>query len=117
MALVAIGRKDYAAARRDLLMARAWMKPDDEGSRVNEYGYPDALYDLACLSGMESEGKLDGKPVDPRRAAWLLEAAFADLGSALDRGFANTGKLGSDPDLSTLRADRRWAEIELRFPK
>ena len=117
MALGAVQRKDYIEARSDLIRARAWMKPADEAQDVNGYGYREILYDLACLTTQASEGKLYTKPVDAPRAAWLREAAFADLLAAIDHGYADADHLRTDPDFAALRSDPRWKDVEKRLGK
>ncbi len=56
---------------------------------------PDALYDLACLKSLSGE----------------TEQSAAYLSRAIENGFRHWNLIENDPDLRTLRTDRRFGQV------
>lgn len=89
-AMKAYAAREFAASA-DAFAAAITAGADDAGT----------LYNAACASAL----------------AGRSDAALELLGRAVDGGFTNSAQLRQDPDLDSIRADRRFEEIVARAEK
>lgn len=95
---------DPAALRAELMTAMQEERWDDAEATLDrlltlEPGNPAHMYNRACVEARRGDAA----------------EAIAWLGRAADAGFADSGLVARDTDLSAIRADPAFAEIEARI--